>query len=118
MSPRAETFDRGGNPYQRFMKVRDARDSLVHLSENKVSQYWAIDVELVKRAAMTAGEIIEGVSKFLTVDGRQVTYPFWLKRPRAKTPQKGWTVPADTNRRIEAGGRSSPDLPIEQPTKF
>ena len=42
MSPRGETFDRGMNPFQKFMKMKQYRDSIVHLSSKKVSAYNSI----------------------------------------------------------------------------
>jgi hypothetical protein len=81
MSPRSETFDRGKNPYQAFVKIKNARDSLVHLSEKKVDRYWSIDVAFAKVAVLTVVELIGKVSEFLAADTRKAVPPFWLSHP-------------------------------------
>ena len=80
ISPRGETFDKGKNPYQTFLKIKKYRDSLVHLSAQKVSSFRSIDFDVAMKSVDTAIEIIERISEFVSLKPSATQYPFWLKR--------------------------------------
>jgi hypothetical protein len=82
MSPRGDTFERGKNPYQAFMKIKVYRDSLVHLSgQKKVDRFRAINLDVAKKAVFTAIEIVKKTSQFVSPNENDTHYPWWITGP-------------------------------------
>ena len=78
MSPRDETFDKGRDPFQGFIRIKKYRDALVHMAEEKVLRFWSVDAETAGDAADTASRIIEHISRCLAPDPDRAEYPFWF----------------------------------------
>lgn len=83
ISPRGETFDRGRNPFQEFRKLREYRDAIVHLSENKVTTYNSIDHEVCKRAVAMVIEIVDAISAYIAPTPSDLQSVWWLSRPNS-----------------------------------
>jgi hypothetical protein len=81
ISLNSRTFDKGKNPYQSFMKIKGHRDSIVHFSAKKIDNFNAINFEIAHAATLTAIEIVEKISEFISPDEHNIKYPFWLTRP-------------------------------------
>jgi len=83
ISPRGETFDKGTDPYQAFRKVQSYRDSIVHMSSNKVIAYNSINLRVAKEAVHVAFLIARAICCYIAPDASAVRFPKWLvdKRP-------------------------------------
>lgn len=81
MSPRGDTFNKGGSPFQKFVKMKQKRDAVVHLSGRKVSVYDSLDFHAVQELVKGLIEIIEYISAYISADPTQVQMPWWLQRP-------------------------------------
>lgn len=79
ISPNNSTFDKGSRVFQEFMKIKEYRDAIVHLSASKVSNFRTIDFNVASNSVRTVIEMIKRISEFIAADSHNVEYPFWLK---------------------------------------
>ena len=99
ISPRGETFDRGKRPFQDFLKLKANRDSIVHLSEKKISTYNEIGFDTAKQSVDLVLDLIEHVIGFIAACGDTKEHPWWFRRQgpdgRFRLPLKLEIMPPD-----------------------
>lgn len=83
VSPAGRTFNRGSNPFQDFVKIKEYRDAIVHLAGPKVKSFRAIDFKVASKAALVALEVIKLISEYTAPDSNNIEYPFWFGEPHA-----------------------------------
>jgi hypothetical protein len=81
VSPTGTTFNKGSNPFQNFMKIKEYRDAIVHLAALKVKSFRAIDFKVASKAALVSLEIIKLISEYTAPDSNNIEYPFWFAEP-------------------------------------
>jgi hypothetical protein len=79
ISPRKETFSKDSEPFLGFMRIKEFRDSIVHLSESKVNSYRDIDYSTAVDAMKTTLKLIEYICQCISPNPDSVTLPFWMR---------------------------------------
>jgi hypothetical protein len=83
LSPTGATFNKGSNPFQNFMRIKEYRDSIVHLAAPKVKSFRSIDFKVASKAVLVALEMIKLISEYTAPDSNNIEYPFWYGDPHA-----------------------------------
>jgi len=83
ISHTGKTFNKGDKLFQEFMKVKEYRDAIVHLSATKIKKYYLIDFEIAHKAVQLALEMVKKISEYTAPDSNNIEYPFWLAEPQS-----------------------------------
>lgn len=80
ISPRGISFDRGEKIFQKFIKMKNIRDALVHLSGEKVPTYISVDFDTVQEVVETLIDIINQISIYIGDNPEKAHLPWWLQK--------------------------------------
>jgi hypothetical protein len=81
ISPRGETFEKGGKLFQDFMKLKSYRDSIVHLSERKVQAFNSISFKIAVASVQTVVKVIQTVDQCVAQGPEGPQQTWWLTTP-------------------------------------